>query len=149
MKQRWILACMLLCSMHGLVWGQRKPPSIEEMNTHKWKYMVEHTPLTPAEAAKVQPIFEAYERAGWELHKTFHANFRKLKGSVVTDEQYRTLNRDYVELELKKAEQLKEYHKELEKALTPSQLYRFYNAEKEFKRHLFNPAKSENRQRGN
>jgi len=114
-----------------------KFPRIEEMHNRKWQFLVTQAQLTPDDIAKVQPIFMEYEKAVWSLHKQNHEFFRLgRKGVGNVNPNYAEMNDKYVDFELKQAQLFKNYHLQLRKLLDPETLFKYYKADREFKRKL-------------
>jgi len=114
-----------------------KSPKVDDMHSQKWQFMVEKAQLTPTDIAKVQPVFMQYEKTMWCQHQQnrdfFKKNFKK-DNDVKPD--YAQLNDRYVEMEVKQSQMFKSYHLQLRKLLSPETLFRYYRAEREFKRKL-------------
>ena len=114
-----------------------KFPKIEEMHNQKWQFLVFQAQLNPDDIAKVQPIFMSYEKTVWELHKQNREFFKSaMKDAKKTTPNYAELNDRYVDFEFKEAQLFKTYHGQLRKVLQPETLFKYYKAEREFKRKL-------------
>ncbi|MEI6554378.1 MAG: hypothetical protein WCL70_02190 [Paludibacter sp.] len=117
-------------------------PKVEEMHNRKWQFIVEKAKLTQAEADTGLPVFMEYEKALWAFHgkngEFFRFNKDKLKDPNVN---YSELNDRYVEMGMTQAQMFKNYHLKLRKILAPETLFRYYKAEREFKRELLKDLK--------
>src|SRR5659263_22227 len=113
------------------------PPKVEEMHAQKWQFMVDKAKLSPKEIEAVQPIFMEYEKAVWSQHeknRNFFRSVKKLDGN--TKPPYEEMNNRYAEADLIQGQLFKAYHQKLKKILQPEVLFRYYHAEREFKRKL-------------
>lgn len=120
---------------------QNRRPSVEEMQTAKWNFLVEKSALTAKEQTAVRPIFDEYEKAGWQLHKNFRDKCHKSQMDELSEDELRELNRSRVDMEVNRANLLKQYNTKLEAVLSPKKLFLYYKAEREYKRDLFTPDK--------
>ena len=107
------------------------------MQNQKSQFLVFQAQLNPDDIAKVQPIFMSYEKTVWELHKQNREFFKSaMKDAKKTTPNYAELNDRYVDFEFKEAQLFKTYHGQLRKVLQPETLFKYYKAEREFKRKL-------------
>jgi len=113
------------------------PPKVEEMHDQKWQFMVDKAKLSPKEIEAVQPVFMEYEKAVWSQHeknRDFFRSVKKMEGN--TKPPYEEMNNRYAEADLIQGQLFKSYHLKLRKILQPEVLFRYYRAEREFKRKL-------------
>jgi hypothetical protein len=113
------------------------PPKVEEMHAQKWQFMVDKAKLSPKEIEAVQPVFMEYEKAVWSQHeknRDFFRSVKKMEGN--TKPPYEEMNNRYAEADLIQGQLFKSYHLKLRKILQPEVLFRYYRAEREFKRKL-------------
>ena len=133
----FIWSVLILLSTNMNAQDIDKSPKVDDMHSQKWQFMVEKAQLTPTDIAKVQPVFMQYEKTMWCQHQQnrdfFKKNFKK-DNDVKPD--YAQLNDRYVEMEVKQSQMFKSYHLQLRKLLSPETLFRYYRAEREFKRKL-------------
>jgi len=114
-----------------------KSPNVDDMHSQKWQFMVEKAQLSPTDIAKVQPVFMQYEKTMWCQHQQNRDFFKKnFKKDNNVKPNYAELNDRYVEMEVKQSQMFKNYHLQLRKLLSPETLFRYYHAEREFKRKL-------------
>ena len=113
-------------------------PNVEDMHARKWSYIVDKISLNADQISKVKPIFLEYEKAGWEVMEQNHKTFKKLNENKNTNEKvnFKEINDEYVELEMKKAQQLKNYYSKLQKVLPAETIYAYFRAERSFRRDL-------------
>jgi len=117
-------------------------PKVDEMHNRKWQFIVEKAKLTQTETDAVLPVFMEYEKALWAFHGKNGEFFRSLKGKLKDPSlNYADINDRYVEMGITQAQMFKNYHLKLRKLLTPETLFRYYKAEREFKRELLKDLK--------
>ncbi len=115
----------------------QKQDKIDEMHQQKWQILVSESQLTPREADVVQPVFMEYEKSVWDLHRKDREFFKSvMKNAKKEKPNYSELNDRYVDFEFKEAKLFKDYHLKLRKLLQPETLFKYYKAEREFKRKL-------------
>ena len=114
-----------------------RKPAIDDLHENKWQFLVDKAELTQDDIDKVKPVFLAYEKSLWEMHKQNREAFKcAMKEAKKTKPNYADLNDRYVDFEFKQAQLFKNYHHQLRKLLAPETLFRYYKAEREFKRKL-------------
>jgi hypothetical protein len=129
----------MLIFLSSTVFAQdnRKFPGIDELHAHKWQSLIAQAQLSPKDAEAVQPVFMEYEKALWKLHQDnrnfFHSAMKNAKNNKPN---FTELNDRYVDNEFQEAKLLKNYHLKLRKLLQPETLFKYYNADREFKRIL-------------
>ncbi|MFT3751967.1 MAG: hypothetical protein QM800_03510 [Paludibacter sp.] len=112
-------------------------PRIEEMHNHKWEFLVEEAQLSSDEIDRVKPVFMNYEKTVWELHRQNREFFKSaMKNAKKVKPNFAELNDRYVDFEFKQAQLFKNYHMQLRKLLPAETLFKYYKAEREFKRKL-------------
>lgn len=129
----------LLLTLSGLLYANDDAgfPKIDDMHLHKWQTLVSEAQLTPKEVEVTQPVFMEYEKAVWDLHQQRREFFKSaFKDAKKVKPNYAELNDRYVDFEFKEAQLFKNYHLKLRKLLQPETLFRYYRAEREFKRKL-------------
>ena len=111
--------------------------NVDNMHSQKWQFLVDKAQLAPTDIAKVQPVFLQYEKSMWLQHQQnrdfLRQNFKKDK-NIKPD--FAKWNDRYVEMEVKQSSLLKGYHLQLRRLMTPEKLFRYYLAERDFKRKL-------------
>ena len=130
---------VLLLLLSGTIFAQDndKFPRIEEIHARKWQSLITQAQLSPKEIETVKPVFMDYEHQVWKSHQENREFFRSaLKNAKKTKPNYAELNDRYVELEFKEAQMFKNYHLQLRKLMQPETLFKYYKADREFKRKL-------------
>lgn len=128
---------MVFVSTVLLAQENRPFPKVEEMHNRKWQFLVEKAQLSQKDADAVQPIFMEYEKALWSFHAKNGNFFKSLRGKLNDPTiNFADINDRYAEIEVTRAQMFKNYHLKLRKVLAPETLFKYYKAEREFKRDL-------------
>lgn len=135
-KYTLMIICLLTAFLSSAQDKDRKP-AIEDLHENKWQFLVDKADLTQDDIDKVKPVFLAYEKSLWDMHKQNREAFKSaMKEAKKTKPNYADLNDKYVDFEFKQAQLFKNYHQQLRKLLAPETLFRYYKADREFKRKL-------------
>jgi hypothetical protein len=133
-----VLICLLVM-MSSSTFAQDKDKlfKIEEMHARKWQCLVSQAQLTPKEIDAVKPVFMEYEQLVWKLHQENHDFFKSaFKNAKTVKPNFAVLNDRYVDNEIRDAQMFKNYHLKLRKLLQPETLFKYYKAERDYKRKL-------------
>jgi hypothetical protein len=100
----------------------------------KMEYIQKEAGLTKEEANRYFPLYNDLSKKKFELHKQHRDKVEKMKQSNknMSNEEYRQLLENDVEVKLKEAELDKQYSEKFEKTLSPEKLYRAQQAERKF-----------------
>ena len=111
------------------------------MQNKKWEEISTNAKLSEKEKAAVHPVFLKHEEAGWNLSKQNREMFKAVRERKEgTSLNYEEINNKYIEQEIKQAELLKQYHKQLSAILSPETLFNYYRAERQYTRQLLKDA---------
>ncbi|MDD3079615.1 MAG: hypothetical protein PHH37_11000 [Paludibacter sp.] len=132
------ITIFLLFLSLGLAAQQNRVPDVDDMHARKWQYMVDHAHLTAQEAVKIEPIFMNYEKAQWKLLEQNKEFFRKFRDDrkARKNPNYEGMNDRYVNMEIQKAQLLKDYYFKLKKYLGSEKIFDYFNAERSFRKEL-------------
>lgn len=132
-----ILGILLLLSSFLYAIDTGSPSMIDQMHLQKWKILVSRAQLNQKEIELVQPVFMEYENAVWSLHQK---NREFLKSAFQNKSKgkpnFAEVNDRYADFDFQDAQLFRNYHYKLRKLLSPETLFRYYLAEREFKRKL-------------
>jgi len=132
-----LLLMLAFSSMTAFAEENAKFPKIEDLHERKWQILIAQAQLSPKEAENVKPVFIEHENLVWKLHQENHDFFKSaLKNAKNVTPNYAALNDRYIDNEFKEAQLSKIYHIKLRKILDPETLFRYYKAERDFKRKL-------------
>jgi hypothetical protein len=107
------------------------------MHARKWQSLITQAQLSPKEIDAVKPVFMEYEQLVWKLHEENHDFFKSaFKNAKNGKPNFAELNDRYVDNEIRDAQMFKNYHLKLRKLLQPETLFKYYRAERDFKRKL-------------
>lgn len=147
MKKMKYKLLFLMVFINSLLIAQdnRSFPKVEEMHNRKWQFLIEKAELSPKEIETVHPIFMEYEKTVWNFHtknRDFFKSLRDIKDNQAIN--YSEINDRYADVELTEAQLFKSYHLKLRKVLPPETLFKYYRAEREFKRNLIHDLRNNN-----
>ncbi len=134
---KYLILGMVLLSNVLYAQDNFKNSKVEEMHALKWQYLVDKAQLTPKEVEAVKPVFMEYEQKSWMQHEKNREFFRSVNDKDNANKpSYSEINDRYADVELIQGQNFKSYHLKLRKLLSPEKLYKYYKAEREFKRKL-------------
>jgi hypothetical protein len=130
---------LLILSFTGFLYAQETDHSnLDDLHNRKWEFIVQKSQLSSQEAARVKPFFLEYEKAVWTLmekNKEFFRDFYRNKENR-SEAQYLEMNERYVNSEIQKAHLLKNYYTKLKKQLSAESIFKYFNAERSFRKEL-------------
>jgi len=113
--------------------AQDKRMNMADYEKRKMEFIQKEAGLTQAEADKYFPLNSELTQKKFELHKLHRDKVQRIKdNSNISDEEYRRMLDDDVEVKLKEAALDKLYAPRFEKVLAPEKLYRAQQAERSF-----------------
>jgi len=131
------LVMLVILSTTAIAQDNHQIPKIDELHAIKWQALSSKSQLSPREMDLVKPVFMDYEQSIWKMHKEKHDFFKSaLKDAKNVKPNYSDLNDKYVDYEFREVQMFKNYHLKLRKLLQPETLFKYYKAEREFKRNL-------------
>lgn len=148
MKLTGTTTCLLfffLLTSHFTILAQDKDqPAHENVSSEKIAFFTEKIGLTPSEAEKFWPVYNAY----WKK-KNAITEERKSKMAYYS-ENYKDLSRsqmekladDYINQEVQKAQLLQEYHEKFKNILPVKKVMKIYKADYQFKAYLLKKIKN-------
>ena len=126
--------------------GQRL--SKEEVINRKWSFILEKAQLSPADAAKVEPIFRETELELWDLlaknREIFRLNRRRNQEGAPN---YEAINDAIVNFEVENASIQRKFYLKLKRVVAAETINRILNAERDYKRELTQRMQGQQRQR--
>lgn len=113
---------------------QNRRMNMEEFENKKIEYITKEAELTKEEANKFFPIYNELSKKKFELHRQHRQKIEKMKSSKdnMSNEEYRKLLENDVDVKLKEAELDKEYSSKLDEVIAPEKLYKAQQAERKF-----------------
>ena len=132
-----LIGILVILSSTAIAQDNDKHFKIEEMHALKWQSLITQAQLSPKDIENVKPVFMEYEQLVWKLHEENHDFFKSaFKNAKNVKPNFAELNDRYVENEIRDAQMFKNYHLKLRKLLQPETLFKYYRAERDFKRKL-------------
>ncbi len=128
------LICLILLPMQVVTLSaQEKKMNMADYEKRKKEFIQREAGLSKAEADKYFPLNSELTKKKFELHRIHREKVQRIKeNSNISDEEYKKMLEDDVELKMKEAALEKEYAPKFEKVLTPEKLYRAQQAERDF-----------------
>lgn len=116
------------------VFSQNKKMDMVDFEKRKTEYIKKEAGLSDEEVGKYFPLNNELSKKKFELHRVHREKIRKMKqgNQEISEEEYKKLLENDVELKLKEAELDKEYADKFEKVLSSEKLYRAQQAERTF-----------------
>ncbi len=142
------LICLILLPMQVVnLSAQEKKMNMADYEKRKKEFIQREAGLSKAEADNYFPLNSELTQKKFELHRKHREKVQRIKeNSNISDEEYRKMLEDDVELKMKEAALEKEYAPKFEKVLTPEKLYRAQQAERNFiQKEVINFRNSKNR----
>ncbi len=128
------LICLILLPMQVVnLTAQEKKMNMADYEKRKREFIQQEAGLSKAEADQYFPLNSELTKKKFELHRIHREKVQRIKeNSNISDEEYRKMLEDDLELKMKEAALEKEYASKFEKVLNPEKLYRAQQAEKNF-----------------
>lgn len=132
-----LLLCALILPANFLILSaqtsQDRRMNMEDYEKRKKEYVTKEAGLTKDEANKYFPLSSELTQKKFRLHRTHRDKVQRIKdNSNISDEEYRKMLEDDVEVKLQEAALEKEYSAKFEKVLSPEKLYKAQQAERDF-----------------
>ncbi len=113
--------------------SQERKMNMADYEKRKKEYVTKEASLTQEEAAKYFPLSNELTLKKFRLRRNHRDKVQRIKdNSNISEEEYRRMLEDDVEVKLKEAELDKEYAAKFEKVLSPEKLYKAQQAERDF-----------------
>ena len=107
--------------------------NMQDFEKRKMEYIKKEAGLTDAEASKYFRLSNELTQKKFELHRQHREKVQRIKdNSNISDEEYRKLLENDVDIRLKEASLDKEYAPKFEKVLNPEKLFKAQQAERDF-----------------
>lgn len=134
MKKNSILLCFILLIFASTVMAQERKMNMADYEKRKMEYIRKEAGLTQEEANRYFPLYNDLSKKKFELNIQHRDKVEKMKqkNKNMSDQEYRQLLENDMDVKLKEAELDKQYSEKLEKALSPEKLYRAQQAERKF-----------------
>lgn len=136
MKKNIILLCftIIISISTSSTIAQVRKMNMADYEKRKMEYIQKEAGLTKEEANRYFPLYNDLSKRKFELHKQHRDKVEKMKQSNknMSNEEYRQLLENDVDVRVKEAELDKQYSEKLEKILSPEKLYRAQQAERKF-----------------
>ncbi|ULB33900.1 MULTISPECIES: hypothetical protein [Proteiniphilum] len=113
--------------------AQNRKMNMADYEKRKMEYIKKEAGLTQEEANKYFPLNNELTQKKFDLHKRHRDKIDRIKdNNNISEEEYRKMLDDDVDVKLREAALDKEYSAKFEKVLSPEKLYRAQQAERSF-----------------
>jgi len=137
-----LLYLLILISLPVLAIGQQQQERFERIRALKVSYITEQLKLSSDQAARFWPVYNKYEDEVRTVRRSLAARYKEMNAGA-SREQARKFIEDNLEYQSQVLELKKKYKDELLKTISPQQLARLYEAEREFKKMLIRQLREE------
>lgn len=138
-----LLVALLIGSFEAF--GQTgKKQAHEYVTSQKIAFFTEKIGLTPEEAEKFWPVYNAYWKKKNAITKDRQnkMDYYSRNQESLSDNEMRKLADSYIQQEIQKAQLLKEYHQKFKEILPIHKVMKIYKADYQFKEYLLKKIKN-------
>lgn len=136
-----ILMLLFMC-MPVMLWAQRLP--VHEKQKELQERMVEvslseiqeRLSLTEMQISQLRPVYKQYQKKVTRLNMQNHKLFNRMNADTLSDEQAKTILREYLDRERKLYALNKQYMDNLLEILSPQQVIKLYQSDSDIKRKI-------------
>ena len=136
-----ILMLLFMC-MPVMLWAQRLP--VHEKQKELQERMVEvslseiqeRLSLTEMQISHLRPVYKQYQKKVARLNMQNHKLFNRMNADTLSDEQAKTILREYLDRERKLYALNKQYMDNLLEILSPQQVIKLYQSDSDIKRKI-------------
>jgi hypothetical protein len=127
-----LMLCILPIYTYSLL-AQSRRMDMADYEKRKMEYIKKEAGLTKEEADKYFPLNSELTQKKFELYKQHRDKIQRIKeNNNISDQEYRKLLEDDLEIKVKEAALDKLYAPQFEKILGPEKLFRAQQAERKF-----------------
>ena len=107
--------------------------NLQEFEKNKQQFIIKEAELTKEESVAFFPINTELQKKKLELHRKYQEDMKHMKESGnISDEEYKKLIDNNIDLKMKEAELDKSYSDKFDKVLSPQKLFKAQQAERTF-----------------
>jgi hypothetical protein len=131
-----LLVMMILSSLRI----SAQNPNLEKLNSYKIAFFTQKLNLTPQEAEKFWPFYNDYQdrKNKIQVERVQMTRTVVQNGANMSDKELTELGDKYFGLEIKEADLSKEFYNNVKGILPPLKIFKFYQAENQYKLVLLN-----------
>jgi hypothetical protein len=136
MKTR--IALIITLALNCAVYISGQNPGMDRINAYRIAFLTRRLNLTPQEAQKFWPVYNEYQDTRFKIQyerQGIVTNFNQ-NALNMTEKEMSEAGDMLVELEVKEAMILKDFHERIKSILSPEKVLRLYQAENQFRRQL-------------
>lgn len=132
-----LLLCALILPVHFFILSaqisQDRKMNMADYEKRKKEFVTKEAELTQEESNKYFPLSNELDQKKFRLRRSHREKVQSIKdNSNISEEEYRKMLDDDVEVKLQEAALDKEYAAKFEKVLSPEKLYKAQQAERNF-----------------
>ncbi len=115
-------------------------PNLEKLNSYKIAFFTQKLNLTSQEAEKFWPLYNDYQdrKNKIQVERVQMTRTVVQNGANMSDKELTELGDKYFGLEIKEADLSKEFYNNMKGTLPPLKIFKFYQAENQYKLVLLN-----------
>ena len=142
---KYFAIVVLIISYANSIYGQPGEERKQKIEAQKATYITNQINLTPEEAQKFWPFYNEYQLKKEELQKAKRLSMQEYRiGSINMEEsEMEKIIDGYIDIQVKEAELLKEYHEKYKTVLPIEKVIKLYQAENQFKQFLLRQIKGQ------
>ena len=107
--------------------------NLQKFEKNKQEFIMKEANLSQQEADSFFPLNNELQKKKLELHRKHQESLKQTKESTdITEEEYKELIENNIDLKMKEAELDKEYSEKFNKVMSPQKLFKAQQAEKVF-----------------
>lgn len=107
--------------------------NLQEFEKNKQEFIIEQAKLTVQEAEMFFPLNSELQKKKMELHRKHQESLKHTKEAAdISEEEYKELISNNLELKMKEAELDKQYSDKFDKLMSPQKLFKAQQAERAF-----------------
>jgi hypothetical protein len=136
MKTR--IALIITLTLNCAVYISGQNPDMDRLNAYRIAFLTRRLNLTPQEAEKFWPVYNEYQNNKVKIQserQNIVTNFNR-NALNMTDKEMSDAGDRLVELEVKEAALLQDFHSKIKSILPPVKVLRLYQAENQFRQQL-------------
>ena len=129
-----LLICLIMLPLHmATLVAQERKMDMADYEKRKKEFVQREAGLSKAEADRYFPLTNELTKKKFELHRKHREKVQRIKdNSNISNEEYRKMLEEDVELKMREAALEKEFAPRFEKVLSPEKLYKAQQAERQF-----------------
>ena len=122
--------------MPVMLWAQRLPVHEKQKELQERMVEVSLSEITEMQISQLRPVYKQYQKKVARLNMQNHKLFNRMNADTLSDEQAKTVLREYLDRERKLYALNKQYMDNLLEILSPQQVIKLYQSDSDIKRKI-------------